>query len=143
MSCIWPNTSKDTLTPLKPSKTNFHQYPPGVISKDLWPFSTSNNQNAIYGVIHHYASFFSSNPLAAISSGVIFFPMSQYAINDVIYHYASFFNSNSMVAISNGHFNIPTYHNIIKAPNHLEDSSRLTSKCFSVKDQSRHQDVIG
>ncbi|MBW0575920.1 hypothetical protein O181_115635 [Austropuccinia psidii MF-1] len=50
---------------------------------------------------------------------------------------------NSMVAISNGHFNIPTYHHVIKAPNHSEDSSRLKSKCFSIKDQSRHQDVIG
>ncbi|MBW0490143.1 hypothetical protein O181_029858 [Austropuccinia psidii MF-1] len=74
---------------------------------------------------------------------IIFFPMNQYAIKDVIYHCASFFNSNSMVEISNGHFNIPTYHHIIKAPNHSEDSSRLKSKCFSVKDQSRHQDVIG
>ncbi|MBW0483315.1 hypothetical protein O181_023030 [Austropuccinia psidii MF-1] len=74
---------------------------------------------------------------------VIFFPMNQYARNDVIYHYASFFNSNSMVAISNGHFNILTYHNVIKAPNHPEDSSRLKRKSFSIKDKSRHQDVIG
>ncbi|MBW0538001.1 hypothetical protein O181_077716 [Austropuccinia psidii MF-1] len=46
-----------------------------------------------------------------------------------------------MVEISNGHFNIPTYHHM--APNHSEDSSRLKSNGFSVKDQSRHQDVIG
>ncbi|MBW0591754.1 hypothetical protein O181_131469 [Austropuccinia psidii MF-1] len=74
---------------------------------------------------------------------VIFLPMNQYAINDVIYHYASFFNSNSMVEISNGHFNIPTSYHVIKAPNHSEELSRLKSKCFSVKDQSRHQGVIG
>ncbi|MBW0556092.1 hypothetical protein O181_095807 [Austropuccinia psidii MF-1] len=80
MSCIWPktqkwpNTSKDTLTPLKTSKTKFHQYPPGLISEDSWASSTTNDQNAIYGVIHHYASFFRSNPMAAISSGYFNFP---------------------------------------------------------------------
>ncbi|MBW0490744.1 hypothetical protein O181_030459 [Austropuccinia psidii MF-1] len=35
---------KDTLSPLKPPKPNFHSYPPGIIPKDLWPHSTSNNQ---------------------------------------------------------------------------------------------------
>ncbi|MBW0547947.1 hypothetical protein O181_087662 [Austropuccinia psidii MF-1] len=51
--------------------------------------------------------------------------------------------TNSMVEISNGHFNITTYHHVIKEPNHSEDLSRLKSKRFSVKDQSHHQDVIG
>ncbi|MBW0561470.1 hypothetical protein O181_101185 [Austropuccinia psidii MF-1] len=50
---------------------------------------------------------------------------------------------NSMVAIANGHLNIPEYHHAIKAPTHSEDSSRLKSKCFSIKDQSHHQYVIG
>ncbi|MBW0505034.1 hypothetical protein O181_044749 [Austropuccinia psidii MF-1] len=38
-----------------------------------------------------------------------------------------------MVAISNGHFNIPTSHHVIKAPNHSEESSRLKSKCSASK----------
>ncbi|MBW0591891.1 hypothetical protein O181_131606, partial [Austropuccinia psidii MF-1] len=100
----------------------------------------------------HRSTFSSSEAITSIlltpsfhlmTFGRNLFPMNQYAIYDVIYHHASFFNRNSMVAISNGHFNIPTYHHVIKAPNYSEDSSRLKSKCFSFKDQSCHQDVIG
>ncbi|MBW0491397.1 hypothetical protein O181_031112 [Austropuccinia psidii MF-1] len=38
-----------------------------------------------------------------------------------------------MVEISNGHFNILTYHHIIKEPNHSEDSSRLRASVSASK----------
>ncbi|MBW0565561.1 hypothetical protein O181_105276 [Austropuccinia psidii MF-1] len=117
-------------------------FPPFGLRIQMWPKPPKDPETPLQALKPSHPSF----PLCLSivrPLDVIFFPMNQYAINDVIYHCASFFNSNSMVAISNGHFNIPTYHHVIKAPNHSEDSSRLKSKCFSVKDQSHHQDVIG
>ncbi|MBW0465304.1 hypothetical protein O181_005019 [Austropuccinia psidii MF-1] len=44
ISCIWPNTPKDTFSLLKPPKPKFHSYPFGIGPKDLSPQSTTNNQ---------------------------------------------------------------------------------------------------
>ncbi|MBW0466695.1 hypothetical protein O181_006410 [Austropuccinia psidii MF-1] len=41
--------------------------------KTSGPFQSSITKGAIYGVIHNYAPFFSSNPMAAISNGYFSF----------------------------------------------------------------------
>ncbi|MBW0486054.1 hypothetical protein O181_025769 [Austropuccinia psidii MF-1] len=84
-------------SPLKPPKPIFHSYPPGIISKDLWPFSPSNTQKSHKWCYTPLCIFFTSNPMVPISNGYFNISSDHQGITSS----RGFINAQEQVSISN------------------------------------------